>query len=261
MKRNQIVVLLVTLFFTSGLSGCIGSDSFDILPEKKGIPGGLTLACLRSSMYTSMVIEIDHEPGYRPFSSSADMLVERLNSVCDKPSGISVEYNEVDFQHEGAWTAQDVRDKGWEQKDTSPRDGTTLYWQVLFPAGTYETDSVLGVAVDASTVALFGDSIDEADGPFGRPSVEDVENSVLVHEVGHLLGLVNLVYQSPVDHEDDEHPGHSNNEDSVMYWAVESADVSNFIFGTLPNDFDNDDRNDLAGLADGSIEIRDQLWS
>ena len=261
MKRKQIVVMLVAVFVSSGLSGCIGSDSLDILPEKKGVPGGLTLACLRSSMYTSMVIEIDHEPGYRPFSSSADMLVERLNSVCDKPSGISVEYNEVDFEHEGAWTAQDVRDKGWEEKDTSPRDGTTLHWQVLFPAGTYETDSVLGVAVDASTVALFGDSIDEADGPFGRPSVEDVENSVLVHEVGHLLGLVNLVYQSPVDHEDDEHPGHSNNEDSVMYWAVESADVSNFIFGTLPNDFDNDDRNDLSGLADGSIEIRDQLWS
>ena len=119
---------------------------------------------------------------------------------------------------------------------------------------------MLGVAVDASTVALFSDSIEEADGPFGRPSVEDVENSVLVHEVGHLLGLVNLVYESPVDHEDPDHPGHSNNDDSVMYWAIESVDVGNFIFGSLPNDFDNDDRNDLAGLADGSIPIRDQLW-
>jgi hypothetical protein len=45
-----------------------------------------------------------------------------------------------------------------------------------------------------------------------------------------------------------------------MYWAVESADVSNFIFGSLPNDFDDDDRSDLAGLADGSIAVRDQLW-
>ena len=61
--------------------GCFGSDGLDILPEKKGVPGGLTLACLRSSMYTSMVIEIDHEPGYRPFSSSVDLLIERLESV------------------------------------------------------------------------------------------------------------------------------------------------------------------------------------
>ena len=30
MKSNQIVVLLVAAFFCSGLSGCIGSDSFDI---------------------------------------------------------------------------------------------------------------------------------------------------------------------------------------------------------------------------------------
>ncbi len=260
MKRPNIAVFLILMFMSGTLSGCLGEDGLDLIPEKKGIPGGLTLACLRSSMYTSMVIEIDHEPGYRPFSSSADLLVERLESVCDKPAGISVDYNEVDFEHQGTWSAQDVRDKGWETKDTSPRDGTTLYWQILFPAGTYETDSVLGVAVDASTVALFSDSIDEADGPFGRPSVEDVENSVLVHEVGHLLGLVNLVYQSPIDHEDEDHPGHSNNEDSVMYWAIESTDVANFIFGSLPSDFDDADRSDLAGLADGTLSIRDQLW-
>ena len=260
-RRAPLPFLLVSMMLACGLSGCLGDEALDLLPEKKGVPGGLTLACLRSSMYTSMVIEIDHEPGYRPFTSSTDMLVDRLEQVCDKPSGISIKYSEVSFNHDGTWSAQDVRDKGWETKDQSPRDGTTLYWQVLFPAGTYETDSVLGVAVDASTVALFSDSIDEADGPFGRPSVEDVENSVLVHEVGHLLGLVNLVYQSPVDHEDDEHPGHSNNDESVMYWAVESADLSNFIFGELPNEFDADDLADLAGLADGSIAIRDQLWS
>ena len=259
-QRKRLAAMLVLVFVSSGLSGCRGDEGLDLLPEKKGVPGGLVLACLRSSMYTSMVIEIDHEPGYRPYSSSTDLLEERLESVCDKPSGISVRFTEVDFNHQGDWSAQDVRDKGWEAKDTSPTDGTTLRWQVLFPSGVYEEDSVLGVAVDASTVALFSDTIEEADGPFGRPSVEDVENSVLVHEVGHLLGLVNLVYQSPIDHEDPDHPGHSSNDESVMYWAVESADVSNFIFGTLPSDFDDDDRSDLAGLADGSIAVRDQLW-
>ena len=261
MARRNVAIMLVVFVMSSSMAGCLGSDGLDILPEKKGVPGGLTLACLRSSMYTSMVIEIDHDPGYRPYSSSVDLLIDRLESVCDKPAGISVEYFEVDFGHDGTWSAQDVRDKGWEQKDTSPRDGTTLYWQILFPAGTYDSDSVLGVAVDASTVALFSDSIDDSAGPFGRPSVEDVENSVLVHEVGHLLGLVNLVYESPVDHEDPDHPGHSSNDDSVMYWAIESTDVANFIFGSLPSDFDDDDRADLAGLADGSIPIRDQLWS
>ena len=32
-----------------------------------------------------------------------------------------------------------------------------------------------------------------------------------------------------------------------MYWAIESADVANFIFGSLPSDFDDDDRADWPG--------------
>ena len=72
--------------------------------------------------------------------------------------------------------------------------------------------------------------------------------------------MVNLVYTSPADHEDSEHPGHSNNEDSVMYWAIESASISNFFSNELPTEFDLDDKQDLIGLADGSIKCTDQLW-
>lgn len=262
MNRQTVQTLLLAMLVAfTNLAGCLGSSLDDVLPERKGIPGGLTLACLTSTTYTSMIVEVDYESGYKPFTSSTDMLIDRLTSVCDKPDGISIEFEEVNFGQQGDWSAEDVRDKAWDEKSGSPREDSTLRWQLIFPAGTYSDASVLGVAVDASTVALFSDSIDQAEGPLGRPSVEDVENSVVVHEVGHLLGLVNLVYESPVDHEDDEHPGHSNNDDSVMYWAVESTDIVNFIFGTLPNDFDSDDLNDLAGLADGSIPIRDQLWS
>jgi len=260
-KDRAKATLFVLILMMTSLSGCFGDELSDMIPERKGIPGGLALACLRADAYTSMVVEIDYEPGYRPMSSSTDMLLDRLESVCDKPDGITFDFSEVSFGHEGDWTADDVREKAWDNKDRSPLEGSTLTWQIIFPSGYYEDDSVLGVAVDASSIALFGDSIDTANGPFNRPSVEDVENSVTVHEVGHLLGLVNLVYQSPVDHEDETHKGHSNNEDSVMYWAVESADLGNIIFGTLPNEFDDDDLNDLSGMADGSIKVTDQLWS
>ena len=248
------------LLLSTSLVGCFGSLD-EVLPEKKGIPGGLALACLRDQKFTKLVIEIQYEAGYIPAQSSLDLLSTRLESVCDKPLGIKFEKSEVDFNHEGEWNTEGVRDIGWSTKQNTPQFGDTLTWFVMFPAGLYEDSSVLGVAVDASTIAIFGDSIDEAEGPFGRPSSEEVENSVLVHEVGHLLGLVNLVYTSPTNHEDADHEGHSNNQDSVMYWAVESTRLRNVIFGTLPNDFDSDDRMDLAGLKDGSIQANDQLWS
>jgi len=125
----------------------------------------------------------------------------------------------------------------------------------------HENESVLGVAVDASTVVIFKDSVEEAEGFFGRPSSEEVERAVTIHEAGHLLGLVNLVYKSPIDHEDSSNAGHSSNDNSVMYWAIESNDVGNFITGNLPDEFDQDDKADLEGMANGTIDCRDQLWS
>ena len=75
------------------------------------------------------------------------------------------------------------------------------------------------------------------------------------------MGLVNLVYTSPIDHEDENHKGHSNNEDSVMYWAINSNDVGNFISGELPDEFDNADKSDLEGMASGELKTKNQLWT
>jgi predicted Zn-dependent protease with MMP-like domain len=258
-SRKSVATLFVMLMISAGLSGCFGEESKEV---QRGIPGGLTLACLSDDKYTSMVVEIDYEAGYMPEQSSTDLLKTRLEQVCDKPQGIEVFLTETNFDHEGQWSASDVREKGWNEKSNNPQSDSTLYWQAIFPSGQYANDGVLGVAVDASTIAIFGEAVDDAEGPiFNRPSAEEIENSVLVHEFGHLLGLVNLVYQSPVEHEDEEHKGHSNNEDSVMYWAIESANIGNIITGELPDDFDDDDLNDLAGMLSGEIESNNQLWT
>jgi len=259
-SRTSVCLALIVVFLAPLFSGCISAEDLPFI-EQKGTPGGLTLACLDDSQYTSMIVEIDYSPGYQPETSSTDMLKQRLESVCDKPLGIKVVFTETDFMNENVWSPSDVRNAAWDTKSSPPMDNTILTWQFLFPSGVYEDESVLGVAVDASTVALFKDSIDDAENIFRRPSAEKIENSVLVHEAGHLLGLVNLVYTSPADHEDSAHPGHSNNEDSVMYWAVESASISNFFDNELPTEFDSDDIADLVGLSDGSISCLNQLWS
>ena len=259
MHSRPLIVLLSILLLTPVLSGCLSDGVLDdIIPQKKGIPGGLTMACLTDS-YTELIIEIDFESGYKPETSSTDLLTQRISEVCSFSQGISTEFTETNFADVGTWSADDVREQGWDNKNADPTVGKTLRWQLIFPAESYEDDSVLGVAVDASTIAIFGESVDGAAGFFNRPSAEEVENSVMVHEVGHLLGLVNLVYTSPVDHEASDKPGHSNNEDSVMYWAIESVTVANFISGDLPNEFDQDDKDDLAGLAAGTIEVSDQI--
>ena len=130
------------------------------------------------------------------------------------------------FFQKTTWSSDDVRDARWKHGGHA-MGSDTLHWYFLFPKGAHNDDSVLGVAVDASTVAVFQDTSDSVNF-LGRPSADEIERAVTVHEAGHLLGLVNLVYQSPIDHEDPDHPGHSNNEDSVRTGQLKAVALGTY---------------------------------
>ena len=253
---SRLALVLTALILP--LTGCF--DAVQDATEQPGVPGGLALACLRDDTFTGLVIEIDHAPDMAPQPSTVDLLESRLTDVCDKPGGVSVVLTQTVFEASGGWTADDVREEGKRTSAGPSQDGETLRWHILFPRGGSSTTGVLGQAVDASTAAIWPESIQDAENLFQRPSWEQMEGAVTMHEVGHLLGLVNLVYTSPTAHEDGEHAGHSDNQDSVMYHAVESSDLVNIFSGSVPDDYDSDDRADLAGLADGSISAEHQLW-
>ena len=247
----------ILILFSCSLTGCFSSE--EVLPEKFGVPGGLALACLNSSQFSEIVVEIDYESEQKPRPETLEMLVDRINSVCEKQS-VTYELFLTDFEHEGDWTNDEIRLIGRETRESDAMNGNQLRFHFMFPSGKHTNENVLGVAVDASTVMIFVDTIKESENLIQRPSWENIEASVTIHELGHLFGLVNLVYQSNIDHEDPDHPGHSSNEDSVMYWAIETSDVSNIIFGTLPNEFDSDDLSDMSNLKNSQIQAFDQLW-
>ena len=265
MVKSLVNLLMTVLILSPLLSGCIfSSDKIIGNVEDYGIPGGLTLACLRSTEYKELILEIDYESGYEPTQDTINLLKQRLSDVCDKPSGITVDLQITTFDNTGSWDADKVRDISKETRSESALSGDVLRWHYLFPSGKYSDDSVLGVAVDASTVAIFLDSVNDAENCIliiCRPSAEEITKAVTIHETGHLLGLVNIVYTSDIDHEDPAHPHHSNNEESVMYWAVETADVANIISGELPTEFDSADLSDLEKLSTGELVAHSQLWT
>ncbi|MDG1546721.1 MAG: hypothetical protein P8Q55_04965, partial [Candidatus Poseidoniaceae archaeon] len=82
MHSRPLIVLLSILLFTPVLSGCIGDEILDdVIPQLKGIPGSLTMACLTDS-HDRMILEIDYEAGYKPETSSTDLLKQRISEVC-----------------------------------------------------------------------------------------------------------------------------------------------------------------------------------
>ncbi len=104
---------------------------------------------------------------------------------------------------------------------------------VLFLNGYYEKNDtvrqeVMGVHVTGTTiVAVFKPVITSL--RWYITIKEYIEQSVVVHEIGHALGLVNAGLPTASAHHDDEHPAHCTNSSCVMYWENESADISSFV--------------------------------
>jgi hypothetical protein len=123
---------------------------------------------------------------------------------------------------------------------------TATLWLVYLNGQLSGGDSVLGLAYEASAAAIFPDQINQATTAIVNEAA--IERSVLVHETGHLLGLVNIVGHSAYDHEDPDHPKHSKYDTSVMYWVVDDVSIASLLSGGPPDDYDQYDRADLAAL-------------
>jgi hypothetical protein len=190
-------------------------------------------------------VEVRAQSGAEPRAATLDHVVAVLRQV----SGKTVVVDGVDALGGGAqsWTSSSIAqaaDRAAEQG----QGGTQVVLRLLFVHGSFEgDDSVLGVAVRGDVAAVFIDQVAAASGLFGSSAV--VEDAVTMHESGHLLGLVDLALDTGRD--DPQHPGHSANKGSVMYWAVESDLIGQVLGGGVPTDYDAQDRADLARIRAG----------
>jgi hypothetical protein len=142
--------------------------------------------------------------------------------------------------------ADEIRRLADTQGEPDGADVAVLH--LLYLAGRFDQDGVLGVTVRADTIAVFSDAIAAATSPL--VGAARIERAVVTHELGHVLGLVDLFLD---DHRDDvDHPGHSTNRNSVMYWAVESNVVAQLFGGPPPVDFDSADLADLRSIHGGA---------
>ncbi|HVF31977.1 MAG TPA: hypothetical protein VM933_02970 [Acidimicrobiales bacterium] len=211
-----------------------------------GPPGAFARTLLRPTPATAIVVERFHQRGAEPRTRSVTFAVDTLRQV----TGKSVD-SRAPVQLDGtgqAWTADQIRSVA-DRSSRVPQGGSTAVLRVLFLGGAYEgSSSVLGVAVRGDTLAVFSESVTRASTP--ALSGGTIEEAVLVHELGHLLGLVDLVRKT--GRADPDHPEHSPNPRSVMYWAVETDLIGQVLSGPPPREFDEADLADLRALRDGA---------
>lgn len=200
--------------------------------------------------WPTLVVEVDVQEGLDPDPSALDHLIATIEANVDKPGGIVTAGGNRFASDRTTWDSDALREVAAENRSNfSQGDAVALY--VLYVRGRFEQEDAIGVAVNASEFAVFPQrwrgSLSQLLG--GGTAVE---RAVLVHEAGHLFGLVNLTYRSQFDREDPDHPGHSSDRGSVMYWAIESTAIGQVFEGPPPDDFDDRDRADLRYLRTGS---------
>ncbi len=234
----------------TGSSGTGFTPNLARKPQDGGSSGSQAFFFLNKSV-PSLVIEIDAVRGYEPTQAALTLLNQRLTGVADKPGGIQFLPVDSTVQARDSWGTDDM--KAAESKHRRTHNSTSqasIY--ILYVNGDAE-GPFIGVAHTGSSVGIMQEMIRGA----GTPVItaESIEKAVLIHEVGHLLSLINAGYKSPRNHEDPEHPGHSSNQESVMYWAIESPSIVQLLGGDAEpsNAFDKDDLADLADVKSGKL--------
>lgn len=101
--------------------------------------------------------------------------------------------------------------------------GSEQIANVIFIKGSYMGEStVLGIHFSGYKVAfIFKDNLKRFSG--GTAFLRHIEQATVVHELGHVVGLVNNGLPMVQNHEDAVHPHHSLDSDDIMYWDLIAA--------------------------------------
>lgn len=196
------------------LPGCSTVENFTRNPQRD---------FLRSRDYTKVLIEVitfDVLPP--PTLSDLGYLKSKILQYCNKDQVEIIIDPPLDFRSSPTlfWTAPIL--SAFEFRHSRYMTvGDTIVLHVLYIPGFYAPDMVTrGLAYGDYAFCLFRSNMPQSH-----------ERSVLVHELGHLLGLVNCGTPNVNDHceKDPNHRLHCNNQAKcVMYWSSPETQTPDF---------------------------------
>lgn len=226
------------------------------------IPRPLFERYIRGDLDRRLVIELDAVSGIGPRPAAVTDVVARLSGLLDKPDGIQLVPSDTlaTRGRDHAWTFADLAALARERFDDDPTPGTVAM-HVLWVDGHYETDSstsvTLGLAWGHRHIVMFHDTIEAAcDGLILREQVcTAAQTSVWLHEVGHVIGLVDNGLPMVRPHRDADHGAHDASDQCLMYWAFEGRGGvqilrDRLLGGGAMIDFDDACRADIAAIRD-----------
>ncbi len=242
--------LFVFCLLTLVIAGCKKETTSSIISGPtsnvdKQSAGSSANGLLAADTYKSLRIELQYAPGMQPQSQTltnlANFLTERLN----KPGGITFISKQVASLGKTTVSISDII-SFTDQYRTVYTDGNQISLYILFADADYSTNGVVGVAYRNTAICLFEKTIQANSGGINQASRVKVETGVLLHEIGHLLGLTNNGSAMVTPHEDAANRAHCNNTNCLMYYSIETTGLMNMFNNSVPT-LDANCLSDLRG--------------
>lgn len=253
-----------------GGGGSVSQDLASVTPTPQVAarisgPGDFAADYLRSTHFRSLVVEIDYPAGKAPSPEAVNLLQERLAERCDKPDGVTVQVDDAIPASEfpPVLSVSDLAALEQAHRSTfSNAASETAAFYILYVSGHSDADSadgaVLGLAYAGSSIGFF---IDQADpGPVPLVTKQEVEGAGVVHESGHLLGLVDGGTPMVTPHEDAQHVAHCDDSTCVMYWVITIDPLAN-ITDTTFAEFDAHCSADMTAFGGRALPLIIQAQS
>ena len=173
-------------------------------------------------------------PGFQPDAAAINNLVSFLNSLTNKPGGYTIVQTQIPASNNPTLTLTDIANIEKTNR-TVYTAGSQLGVYFLYTDGGFSTANVLGLAYRNTSMCLLGKTIHDNSGGIGQASRTKLESTVLEHEFGHILGLVDLGSPMQTNHKDAAHGNHCNNTNCLMYYTSETTDILGFLItGNTP---------------------------
>ena len=234
----NIKLIAFTVFLMLGLNSCKKSDTITGLPainnENNKNVGVSANDLLSATKYSSVKIEIQYMPGFQPDAAAVNNLVAFVNSLINKPGGVTVIQTQIASAGKTVLSLTDIATIEKNNR-TVYTSGSQLGVYFLYTDGNYSDGNVLGLAFRNTSMSLLGKTIHDNSGGIGQASRTKVVSTVLEHEFAHILGLVNIGSPMQTNHQDGAHGHHCNNTSCLMYYTSETTDVLGILItGNIP---------------------------
>lgn len=233
MKKSVIFLLIVLL-----IAGCKKETTSHIISGPttnvdKQAAGNAAAGLLAGDTYTSLHIELQYAPGMQPETQTLTNLNNFLSERLNKPAGITVTTKQVNSFGKPTVSIADIT-AFTDKYRTLYTDGNQITLYILFADADYSTSGVVGVAYRNTAVCLFEKTIQANSGGINQAGRVKVETGVLLHEIGHLLGLTNNGTSMVTPHEDGANKAHCNNSNCLMYYSIETTGLMNMLSNAVP---------------------------